>query len=153
MASGQRARALATASGDHYPPIEANNFLGLVYVLQGDSRQAMEAVRRTMAVPEGEQRYERLGQNVRTAVFSPTFLSLCLAEVGACAEGMTVGEEGLRIAEAVQHPASLGTAYRTIGRLSLRQGNLHQALPLLERAVRRCEEAALPFQCSLLAPD
>jgi hypothetical protein len=113
----------------------------------------MEAVRRTMAVPEGEPRDERLGQHVRTAVFSPTLLSLCLAEGGACAEGMPVGEEGRRIAEAVQHPASLGTAYRTIGRLSLRQGTRHQALPRLERAVSRCAAAALPCQVSLLAPD
>jgi tetratricopeptide (TPR) repeat protein len=81
-----------------------------------------------------------------------TYLSLCLAEVGAFAEGIAVGEEGLHIAEAVKHPVSLVEAYRSVGLPYLRQGNLHQALPLLERAVGLCEDADLPFHFSLLAP-
>src|SRR5262249_27566609 len=40
-----------------------------------------------------------------------------------------------------------------VGRPYLRQGYLHQALPLLERAVGLCEDADLPFFFSLLAPD
>jgi tetratricopeptide (TPR) repeat protein len=43
-------------------------------------------------------------------------------------------------------------AYRSVGLPYLRQGDLHQALPLLERAVGLCEEADLPFHFSLLAP-
>ena len=82
-------------------PIAANNFLGLVYFLQGDYRQAMDANRRAMALLEGEQRYERFGQAILPAVRCRTYLSLCLAEVGAFAEGIAVGEEGLHIAEAV----------------------------------------------------
>jgi tetratricopeptide (TPR) repeat protein len=73
--------------------------------------------------------------------------------VGAFAEGIAVGEEGLRIAEAVQHLVSLVNAYRSVGRPYLRQGNLHHALPLLERAAGICEDADLPFFFSLLAPD
>ena len=82
---------------------------------------------------------------------SRTYLSLCLAEVGAFAEGMAVGEECLHIAEAVNHPVSLVDAYRSVGQPYLRQGDLHQALPVLERAVGLCEEADLPFHFSLLA--
>jgi class 3 adenylate cyclase/tetratricopeptide (TPR) repeat protein len=134
MASSQRALALAAASGDTYTPIEANNFLGLVCFLQGDYRQAMDANRRAMALLEGEQRYERFGEPLLPAVRCRTYLSLCLAEVGAFAEGIAVGEEGLHIAESVKHPVSLVEAYRSVGRPYLHQGNLHQALPLLERA-------------------
>jgi class 3 adenylate cyclase/tetratricopeptide (TPR) repeat protein len=152
MASSQRALALAAAGGDHHTPIEAHNFLGLVYFLQGDYRQAMDANRRAMALLEGERRNERFGQPVLPAVRCRTYLCLCLAEVGAFAEGMAVGEEGVHIAEAVQHPVSLVSAYRSVGLLSLRQGALHQALPLLERAAGICEEADLPFHFSLLAP-
>jgi tetratricopeptide (TPR) repeat protein len=79
-------------------------------------------------------------------------LSLCLAEVGAFAKGIAVGEEGMHIAEAVQHPVSLVSAHRGIGQSYLRQGDLHQALPLLERAAGICEDADLPFHFSLLAP-
>jgi tetratricopeptide (TPR) repeat protein len=72
--------------------------------------------------------------------------------VGAFAEGRAVGEAVLRIAEAVNHPVSLVSAYRGVGQLALRQGNLHQALPLLERAAGICEDMELPFHFSLLAP-
>jgi tetratricopeptide (TPR) repeat protein len=153
IASSQRALALAAASGDNYTPIEANNFLGIVYFVQGDYRQAMDACRRAMAALEGERRDERFGQPILPAVQSRTQLSLCLAEMGAFAEGMAIGEEGLHIAEAVNHPASLVYAYRSVGVPYLRQGDLHQALPVLERAVGLCEEADLPFYFSLLAPD
>jgi class 3 adenylate cyclase/tetratricopeptide (TPR) repeat protein len=153
MASSQRALALAAASGDYYTPIEAHFQLGLVYFIQGDYRQAMDANRRALALLEGEQRYERFGQPVLPAVRSRTRLSLCLAEVGVFAEGIAVGEAGLHIAEEVKHLGSLVSAYQGVSRPYLRQGNLHQALPLLERAVSICEDADLPFHFSLLAPD
>jgi tetratricopeptide (TPR) repeat protein len=73
--------------------------------------------------------------------------------VGAFAEGIAVGEEGLHIAEAVKHPVSLVEAYRSVGLPYLRQGDLPQALTLLERAVGLCEEADLPFYFSLSAQD
>jgi class 3 adenylate cyclase/tetratricopeptide (TPR) repeat protein len=153
IASSQRALVLAAASGDHRTPILANTYLGLAYSLQGDYRQAIDACRHVMAALEGERRYEPLGQGTLPAVTSRRFLSSCLAEVGEFAEGIAVGEEGLRIAEAVNHPGSLVSAYRSVGRPYLRQGNLHQALPLLERALSICEAADLPFHFSLLAPD
>jgi tetratricopeptide (TPR) repeat protein len=152
IASSQHALALAATSGDIDAPIEANNCLGLVYLIQGDYRQAMDACRRAIALLEGERRDERLGQPVLPAVGSRTYLSICLAEVGAFAEGIAVGGEGLRMAEAVQHPNSLVLAYEGVGRPHLRQGVLHQALPLLERAVGLCEDADLRFHFSRLAP-
>jgi len=152
LASSQRALTMAAAGEDHDTPIEANNFLGLVYFLQGDYRQAIDVNRRGMAALEGERRYERLGQPLLPAVRCRTYLSLCLAEAGAFAEGIAVGEEGLHIAEAVQHPVSLVSAYRSVGLQYVGQGDLHQALPLLERAAGLCEDADLPFYFSLLAP-
>src|SRR5262249_12644191 len=152
MASSQRALVLAAANGDSDTHTWAHNYLGLVYFIHGDYRQAMDAFRRTMAEPEGEQHYERFGQNVAPAVFSRTFLCLCLAEMGAFAESRAVGEAGRRMAEAINHPVSLVSAYRSVGQLYLRQGDLPQALPVLERAASICEDAELPFHFSLLAP-
>jgi class 3 adenylate cyclase/tetratricopeptide (TPR) repeat protein len=152
MASSQRALVLAAANGDSDTHTWAHNYLGLVYFIHGDYRQAMDAFRQTMAEPEGEQHYERFGQNVQPTVFSRTFLCLCLAEMGAFAESRAVGEAGRRMAEAINHPGSLVSAYRSVGQLYLRQGDLPQALPVLERAASICEDAELPFQFSLLAP-
>jgi class 3 adenylate cyclase/tetratricopeptide (TPR) repeat protein len=151
IASSQRALALAAASGESGTQIVANDYLGMAYFLQGEYRQAMDACRRAMALLEGEPRDERCGQSVLPAVHSRTYLSFCLAEVGAFAKGIAVGEECLHIAETVQHPVSLVQAYRGVGQPYLRQGNLHQALPVLERSVGLCEEADLPFHFSLLA--
>src|SRR5262249_29609405 len=66
------------------------------------------------------------------AVFSRTWLAVCLAEVGAFVEAIAMGEEGVRIAEAVDHPFSRIGAYRSVGAVYCRKGDLHQAIPLLE---------------------
>ena len=67
------------------------------------------------------------------------------AELGAFAQGIALGEEGLRIAEAVAHPWSLMFVYHGVGLLLLGQGDVRQALPRLERAVRICQEADLLY--------
>src|SRR5262249_35354596 len=48
---------------------------------------------------------------------------------------------GLRMAETVDHPASLMVTSWQSGWLFLRQGDLPRALPLLERAVGLCQDA------------
>ena len=73
-------------------------------------------------------------------------LAQCHAELGTFAEGRVLGDEGLRIAEAVVHPASLMYASDGMGRLSLRQGDLPRALPRLERALGLCHDVDLPAQ-------
>src|SRR5262249_46936614 len=72
---------------------------------------------------------------------SLAWLAACQAELGMFAEGRARGDEGLRIAEVVNHPASLMVASWGIGLLSLRQGDLPRAVPLLERAVGICQDA------------
>jgi tetratricopeptide (TPR) repeat protein len=71
-------------------------------------------------------------------------LARCHAELGAFAAGRALAEEGLQIAEAVAHPASLMIAYRQVGLLFLRQGDLPRALPRLERAMSLCQDADSP---------
>src|SRR5712691_6204534 len=84
---------------------------------------------------------ERFGQVLLPAVSSRAFLGECHAELGMFAEGSALGVEGLRIAEAVAHPGSLMIASWGIGLLALRQGDLHRAISLLERAVAICHDA------------
>jgi tetratricopeptide (TPR) repeat protein len=55
--------------------------------------------------------------------------------LGAFTEGLTHGEEGLRIAEAVNLPHSLNAACYGIGCVYLRKGDVHQALQWLERGL------------------
>jgi hypothetical protein len=60
-------------------------------------------------------------------------LARCLAELSAFTEGLAHGEEGLRIAEAVNHPPSLIEACHGIGYVLA--GRPSEALPLLEQYV------------------
>jgi class 3 adenylate cyclase/tetratricopeptide (TPR) repeat protein len=135
IATGQRARTLAIAGGDAVPCAMANHYLGLAYKARGDYQQAINCFRQSVASLEGDLRYERFGQAILPAVNPRAWLATCHAELGTFAEGRAFGEEGLRIAETVAHPASLILASWGIGLLALHHGDLHRALPLLERAV------------------
>ena len=140
----QRALALATASGDGVLRALANLYLGTAYQPQGDYHLAIDCFGQTAAFFDGARRLERCGQFSLPAVFSRVYLAWCHAELGTFPEGRALGDEGLRIAEAVAHPASLMYGYWGIGLLSLRQGDLRRALPLLEQAVGSCQEADRP---------
>jgi tetratricopeptide (TPR) repeat protein len=144
IAAAQRALALATAGGDVVRQALANQNLGYAYERQGDYRRAIDCFMQTVASLEGAGRRERFGQVNLPAVSSRVMLASCHAELGMFAEGRALGEEGLRIAEAAAYPASLQFASWGIGLLSLRQGDLSRALPLLERAVGICQQADLP---------
>jgi tetratricopeptide (TPR) repeat protein len=104
-----------------------------------------------MAMLEGEQRYEFWGLGRLPAVFSRTYLCYSLAVVGGFVEGIAIGAEGLRLAEAINHPRSLVTAYLGIGCLCVHKGDLHQALFVLERALGLCQEVELLWDFPLIA--
>ena len=136
--------ALATTGGEVVLQALANQRLGSAYLGQGDYRRAIDCFRQTVTSLDGARRHERFGQPVLPTVNSCAWLVQCHAELGLFAEGRALGDEGLQIAEAVVHPGSLMFASWGIGLLSLRQGELHRALPLLERAVCICHEADFP---------
>jgi tetratricopeptide (TPR) repeat protein len=145
IAAAQRALTLAAVSGEIVLHALANLYLGRVYEAQGDYRQAIDCLRQTVVFFDGVGHHERFGQVVLPAVSSRTLLVVCHGELGAFAEGSVLGEEGLRMAEAMAHPASLMYGYWGLGLLALYQGDLQGALPTLERAIRICQDANLSF--------
>ena len=145
VAAATRALALATASGDVILQALANRYLGEAYHIQGDYRRAIACSSQTVASLDGARCHEHFGQVLLPAVTSRARLALCHAELGMFAEGNALGEEGLRIAETVAHPASVMNALWGIGLLALRRGDLPRALPFLEQAARSCRDADFPL--------
>jgi tetratricopeptide (TPR) repeat protein len=142
LASSQRAFALATALGDLPLLALATIRRGHIYYTLDDYQRALDLLRQAVDTLTGESSRERFGEHVGSAspvpVLSRTFLLWSLAEVGKFTEGVAHGEAGVRIAEAAEHLPSLIIACMGVGRLSLRQGDVHKAVPVLERGLRLC---------------
>jgi class 3 adenylate cyclase/tetratricopeptide (TPR) repeat protein len=137
--SGQRACMLATLLGDVGLQVQANYFVGSVYYELGDYLSAIDCFGRNVASLTGDLSRELFGMAALPAVLSHSYLSWSLAELGAFAEGTARGEEGLRIAEAADHPFSLIWAYAGIGKLALDKGDVHRGIPVLERGLGLCQ--------------
>ncbi|MBI3327125.1 MAG: AAA family ATPase [Nitrospinae bacterium] len=154
VASGQRALAMATATGDFARQVMANYSLGEAYHALGDYRRALDFLRQTVAVLEGElvrARFSRLGFAGLPFVFSHAYIVRCFAELGEFAEGIARGNEGVRIAEAVGQSVDLIGAYSALGALYLRQGDLPKAIPTLERCLALSGAQRHPYWFPMIA--
>jgi class 3 adenylate cyclase/tetratricopeptide (TPR) repeat protein len=139
IVAGERALAIAAALGDVGLQAVTQCFLGQIYHFLGDYGRALDILRRNVASLEGELCYERFGLPVPASVYSRTWLVVSLAELGAFAEGIAHYEEQVRITASDDQPVSLVNPHFNLGRLALRQGDLPQAIAVLERGVGLCQ--------------
>jgi tetratricopeptide (TPR) repeat protein len=151
LASGQRALSIAEALGDSSLQGRAHLGLGRVHSSLGNYRRAMDSLGRTVAAFTGELLYQSHWGLGLPSVNARAILVQCQAELGAFAEGVAHGDEGVRIAEAVDSPFSLIDAYASLGLLYLRQGDLHQAIAALERGLSVYQVWPTPLHFSSLA--
>jgi len=135
---GRQALEIADAV-DNFPlRLRANTYLGQTYYALGDYRRAAGFLRGNVESLAGERTLQSFGFAQFPSVHSRTCLVWCLAELGEFDEGIRLGREAVRIAESVDHPFSLATAHAGIGALYIRQGNLQDGLPILERGLELC---------------
>jgi class 3 adenylate cyclase/tetratricopeptide (TPR) repeat protein len=153
LASGQRARAIAAALGELALQVQTHFSLGQVYHSLGDYRQAIDVLRWNVAAFTGELLQERLGLTGLASVLSRSWLVRCLVELGVFAEGRALGDEAIQMAETVDDSFSRGEAYSSIGRLSLRQGDLPTAIAMLERSLGICQVANIQLLAPTAASD
>ncbi len=136
--SGHSALAIAQRLENFLLQVATNTNLGPAYGDRGDYRTAIEILRGNIESLPGEVIGEPFGLAGLPSVFSRIYLVGCLAEVGEFSEGLPHGEEGIRIAEAVDHPYSLTFAYFGLGSLLLLKGEIQRAIPALERSLELC---------------
>jgi hypothetical protein len=83
---------------------------------------------------------DRFGLAVFPAVVSRTYLARALAERGLFDEADAQGREAVRLAEALDHPFSVGLGWFDLAYVKRIREELTEAVPLLERAVALCRE-------------
>jgi tetratricopeptide (TPR) repeat protein len=139
-------RALAIAIGHNDESLQAlvGDRLGVIWQAKGDYRQAVEHLSRGVEARQDDRRYERAPTGTVVSIWARDRLAACLAELGDFAEAMARAEEAGRIAREIDHALSQLCAYRSLGLVSLRRGDLIQAIPPLEHAVELCRGIPAP---------
>jgi tetratricopeptide (TPR) repeat protein len=140
---GQRALAMIMPLGDFPIQVQTRYFLGQAYYYLGNYLQAIEVLRQNVASLEDELLRESFGLVGPASVNSREVLVRCLAETGAFGQGIVRGEEALHIAAASDHPYSCFLAALRVGELYLCKGDVHRAIPLLERGLELCQAVNL----------
>ena len=125
--------------------------MGQTYHALGDYFQAIDFLRRNVALLEGDLVQEHFELPGLASVLSRSWLVWCLAEQGRFSEGLTYGEEALQIAENVDHRYSLIVACLGLGVLYLQTGEPQSAIAVLERGVALSQAERLPQLFPLVA--
>jgi class 3 adenylate cyclase/tetratricopeptide (TPR) repeat protein len=134
MAAGQQAHGLAAELGDRALQVRASYDLGLAYWAIGDFGRAAELLRGSVEAADRES--DRPSTDYR--IVSRAWLARTLSELGAFAEGRRHGEEALRLAMLEGRGNTPIVAHNRLGNLYLAQGDLGQAIRVLERGLPLC---------------
>jgi DNA-binding NtrC family response regulator/tetratricopeptide (TPR) repeat protein len=149
--SGRRALATAQTCGDFALRVVANLHLGQAHLGLGELHRAREYLQSNVESLAGDRSYERFGERLLPSVENRLWLVHVLVEGGEFAEAIARGEEAARIGEAVDHPLSLIGAYRGLGYLYLRKGDLERAIQFLERCSDVSRLWSIPAWTSAIA--
>jgi tetratricopeptide (TPR) repeat protein len=135
LAFGQSAQAIAESLGDIPLQVTGHLYLGVACLWTGDYRRAEDLLVNVLQLLEGDRSRERFGLAGFPAVLAHGYLAWGVADLGEFKEGIAHGQEGLRLAEALDHPYSLTFASWALGYLYIIRGELSHAVALLERGV------------------
>jgi len=136
---GQRALVMASALDDSALEALANHRVGEAYVVLGEYRMAIDSFGRNLEKKQNMPSGGRFGMAALQSVTSRSWLAWCLGNLGEFDTGMAIAEEGIRVAEAADHPDSLAPTYSGAGHRHLMRGDLPEAISYLERSVSICQ--------------
>jgi class 3 adenylate cyclase/tetratricopeptide (TPR) repeat protein len=151
IAIGERTLALAVTRDNSALAAVTHYYLGVAYKQEGQYTKASEMLRRSVGNIDHQLRYERFGTAAVLSVTSRSHLVQCLTALGQFDDGIRVGDEGIRIAEEVNHPPSLIHVSCSVGVLYLVKGDVELATSVLERAREICQTANVPVYLPLVS--
>ena len=102
----QSAQAIAEPLSDFPLRVGANFYVGTVGLTSGDYRQAKAFLQTVVQLVGGERQRDRYGLAAFPAAMARGYLTWALTELGEFEDGLMHGAEGVRIAEALDHPYS-----------------------------------------------
>jgi len=146
-----RAFAIAEKAGDVTFLALAGLNVGMICRSLGDHRRVVAVLGQTVNVLTGERASQRFGYYLYPAVVSRNVLAVSLAELGEFRQATMVAEESIRIAEALQQPASLIQAHAIACSLLLLSGEFEPAITRLERTLSLHSTPETDLQYSLVA--
>jgi hypothetical protein len=120
--------------------VTGNLYLGVACIGTGDYRQTEDLLLKVLKLLEGDRSRERFGLAVFPAVLVRSYLAWVFADRGKFEEGIAHGQEGLRVAEALDHPFSLAFGCWVPAYLHITRGELSHAVRLLERGLALSRE-------------
>jgi len=135
---GEESLAIAEASHDMGLQVVGHYNVGAGRRAQGDYRQALAVLRRTLAVLPPDESGARFGLPGVAGVLTRAQLAWTLAELGQFDEALETAAEGLRLAESQRDSYSITYALLGVGGTLVRRGHLREAKPLLERGIGQC---------------
>jgi tetratricopeptide (TPR) repeat protein len=142
---GQSAQTIGESLGDVPLQVTGNLYFGVACLRTDDYRKAEALLLKVLPLLEGDRSRERLGQPGFPAVMARCYLTWVLADRGRFKEGTAHGQDGLRLAEALDHPYSLAFAGWILAYLHIIRGELSQAVRLLERGLTLSREWNLAY--------
>ncbi len=137
--------AVAGSFGNFGLVVTANLRVGQAYHALGDYQRGMGHLRRNVTELQGDLLRECFDLPGLASVLSRTWLVLCLTEQGEFSGGIACGEEAVQIAQAADHLHSLVLSQFGLGSLYLLKGDLHKAIPMLERGLTSAQRASAPL--------
>jgi tetratricopeptide (TPR) repeat protein len=137
---GQRAVALAKSLDDVLLDVTGSLYFGASCFHLGDYARAEDLLLRVLQSLEGDRRRERFGLAGFPAVIALGFLAWLLADRGKFEQAIAYGEEGLRLADSLDHPYSQVFALWMLGRAHVIRGDLSNAIRLHQRGLARSRE-------------
>jgi tetratricopeptide (TPR) repeat protein len=140
VAFGQKAVTLAESVDDLSLKVTGSLYFGTACLHTGDYRRAENLLLKVLQWLEGDRRRERFGLPGFPAVIALGYLAWLLADRGRFEQAIARGQEGIRLAESLDHPYSLSWALWTLARVHMIRGNGSEAVRLLERGLALSRE-------------
>jgi tetratricopeptide (TPR) repeat protein len=151
IAVGEDARARAESLEDVPLQVTGQLYLGTACYISGDCRRTEAVMLRVLRLLEPDRTRDRFGLSAFPAVTTRTYLALALADRGEFERGISHGQDGVRLAEELDHPYSLAAMLWGLSYLHMLRGDAGRAIAPLERGLAVSRAWSLTYLSVLFA--